>query len=79
MAVTKDVSLEPSNFKGLHTLSKESHKNMYRIFYGETPSIEEARLLQAGARQKGYSQAFIVAYKDGQRITVEKALEYLSN
>ena len=52
---------------------------MYRILYGNTTSYEQAKVLQAGARQKGYEQAYIVAYKDGQRIAVDKALAYLSN
>jgi N-acetylmuramoyl-L-alanine amidase len=52
---------------------------MYRILYGSTASYEQAKVLQAGARQKGYTQAYIVAYKDGERIAVDKALAYLSN
>lgn len=79
MAVGKDIPLTPSNFKGLNTLSKEPINSMYRILYGNTTSYEQAKVLQAGARQKGYDQAFIVAYKDGQRIPVDKALAYLSN
>ena len=79
MAVGKDIPLTPSNFKGLNTLSKEPVNSMYRILYGNTSSYEQAKVLQAGARQKGYDQAFIVAYKDGQRIAVDKALAYLSN
>jgi N-acetylmuramoyl-L-alanine amidase len=79
MAISKDIPLTPSNFKGLNTLSKEPVNSMYRILYGNTPSYEQAKLLQAGARQKGYEQAYIVAYKDGERIAVDKALKYLSN
>jgi N-acetylmuramoyl-L-alanine amidase len=79
MAVSKDIELTPSNFKGLNTLSKEPINSMYRILYGNTSSYEQAKVLQAGARQKGYDQAYIVAYKDGQRIAVDKALTYLSN
>jgi N-acetylmuramoyl-L-alanine amidase len=79
MAVSNDIPLTPSNFKGLNTLSKEPINSMYRILYGNTSSYEQAKVLQAGARQKGYDQAYIVAYKDGQRIAVDKALTYLSN
>ena len=79
MAVTKDIPLTPSNFKGLNTLSRERYNNMYRILYGSTQSYDQAKLLQAGAKQKGYSQAYIVAYREGERIPVKKALQYLSN
>ena len=79
MAVSKDIPLTPSNFKGLNTLSRERYNNMYRILYGNTASYDQAKLLQAGAKQKGYSQAYIVAYRNGERIPVKKALEDLAN
>ncbi len=79
MAVSREIPLTPSNFKGLNTLSRERVNTMYRILYGNTSSYEQAKLLQVGARQKGYSQAYIVAYRDGERIPVEKALQYLAN
>ena len=77
MAVSQDMELTPANFRGLSTLSKEPVNNMYRILYGNTTSYEQAKLLQAGARQKGYEQAYIVAYRGGERIPVEKALQQL--
>ena len=79
MAVSKDIPLAPANFNGLNTLSKEPVGGMYRILYGNTTSYEQAKLLQAGAQQKGYAQAYIVAYRAGERIPVEKALQLLSN
>ena len=79
MAVSKDMALTPSNFKVLNTLSKEPVNNMYRILYGSTTSYGQAKVLQAGAIKKGYTQAYIVAYKDGERIPVDKAVKYLSN
>lgn len=79
MAISKEIPLTPANFRGLGTLSREPVNNMYRILYGNTPSYEQAKILQAGARQKGYDKAYIVAYKDGERIPVERALQYLAN
>jgi N-acetylmuramoyl-L-alanine amidase len=79
MAVTGDVSLNPADYKGLSPLSKEPVGKMHRVLYGDTPSYEEARRLQAMARQKGYAQAYVVAYLNGERVAVEKALESLAN
>ena len=79
MAVSKDIPLTPENFKGLNTLSKEPVNKMYRILYGSTTSYEQAKILQEGARQKGYTGAYIVAYRDGERIPVDKALAHLAN
>ena len=79
MAISKDVALTPDNFNGLNTLSKEQVNTVYRILYGNTSSYDQAEILKAGAHQKGYKQAFIVAYNKGERIPVEKALQLLSN
>ncbi|WP_340063231.1 N-acetylmuramoyl-L-alanine amidase [Ascidiimonas aurantiaca] len=73
------LELEPSNFKGLEPLSKESFPGGYRYFYGETHAFDMAKELQATAIAKGYSGAFIVAYRDGSRITVEEAINNRSN
>ena len=35
--------------------------------------------MQNEARQKGFKSAFIVAYKDGKRISLQKALNSVSN
>lgn len=78
LASGKDLSLIPSNFKGLSTISKEPYKNLYRYMYGETQSYEQAQLFKAGATSKGYSTCYIVAYKEGKRIPVPEALKYLS-
>ncbi len=79
MASSRDLPLRPSDFKGLGKLSKEPYKNLYRYLYGNTPSYEEAKLLKSNADLKGYTTSFIVAYKDGVRIPVEEAVEYMKD
>ncbi|WP_373074154.1 N-acetylmuramoyl-L-alanine amidase [Zeaxanthinibacter enoshimensis] len=79
LASSKNIPLEPAQFKGLGNLSKEPVKGLYRYLYGNTSSYDEAKLLKANADQKGYTSSFIVAYRDGKRISVAKALEYLSD
>ncbi|MDX1365240.1 MAG: N-acetylmuramoyl-L-alanine amidase [Arenibacter latericius] len=74
----KNIALESENFKGLNTLSKENYNNLYRYMYGETEDHFQATLLKSNAVAKGYTTSYIVAYKNGKRISESEALKYLS-
>ncbi len=74
----KNIPLRPENFQGLNTLSKEKFNNLYRYMYGETNDHFQATLLKSNADAKGYATSYIVAYKDGKRISEREALKYLS-
>jgi len=78
MASSKDIPLHAENFKGLNTLSKESFNNLYRYMYGSTDSHFQATLLKSNADAKGYTTSYIVAYRNGERISETEALKYLS-
>lgn len=78
LASSKDIPLHSENFKGLNTLSKEPYKNLYRYMYGNTDSHFQATLLKSNADAKGYDTSYIVAYKDGVRISETEALKYVS-
>ena len=78
LASSRDLPLRPSDFNGLSRLSKEPYKNLYRYLYGSTGSFKEAQLLKSNADMKGYTSSFIVAYKDGVRITIEEAMKYVT-
>ena len=65
----------PSNFKGLSDISIESLGTLYKYMYGQTTSYNEAKSLLSEAKAKGYSTAYIVAFRDGVKITVQEALK----
>ena len=77
MASSQDLPLNSEDFRGLSALSKEPYKNLFRYFYGNTPSYFQAKLLKSNADAKGYTTSFIVAYKDGVRIPLSEALKYV--
>ncbi|SHG61537.1 N-acetylmuramoyl-L-alanine amidase [Flavobacterium fluvii] len=73
-ASAKKLELIPSNFKGLRDVSIESGTNLYKYMYGETTDYEEAKQLLQEAKSKGYSSAYLIAFKNGEKISVQDAL-----
>lgn len=78
MASTKKMALTPQQFNGLNVLSEEQYKSFTRYMYGNADTYESAKLLKTNADKKGYTTSYIVAYKDGVRITVQQAIKYVS-
>lgn len=75
MASANNVPLKGENFNGLDKISKEPFKNLFRYMYGSTNSYENAKLLKKEAAGKGYTTCYIVAYKNGTRVTLAEALK----
>ncbi len=74
-ASIKKVELTPSNFNGLKDISMESGVNLYKYMYGETTDYDEAKKLLQEAKSKGYSSAYLIAFKNGEKISVQDALK----
>ncbi|MCL5244817.1 N-acetylmuramoyl-L-alanine amidase [Cellulophaga sp. 20_2_10] len=75
-ASSKSIPLVSDNFKGLRALSKEPVNKMYRYMSGHAKSHYDAKLIKSNADLKGYTSSYIVAYKDGKRITIKEAIKY---
>lgn len=64
--------------EGLDTsenLSLEESDNLQKVVVGQFRNYDNAKTLRNRLRRMGAKDAFIVAYRDGQRITVEEALK----
>jgi N-acetylmuramoyl-L-alanine amidase len=72
-ASIKKVELQPRNFRGLKNISIAYENSVYKYMYGETADYEEAKKQLQEAKQKGYYAAFLIAFKNGEKISIEEA------
>lgn len=74
-ASSKDLALKSYNFKGLTDLSKLKQGQLYKYFSGATNDYTEIINVKKSAVNKGYTTAFIVAYKDGIKVPLSQVLK----
>jgi N-acetylmuramoyl-L-alanine amidase len=74
-ASSRRIDLQPRNFKGLNKISVEYSGNVYKYMYGETSDYNESRNLLEEAKAKGYTSAFLIAYKNGKKISIQEAIK----
>lgn len=78
-ASSKNIATKSYNFKGLKNISKIKEGYLYKYFYSNSTSFEEAKKLKEQAKEQGYRSSFIVAFKDGKKIALAKALKTTVN
>lgn len=69
------LDLVPSNFKGLDNISMVSEGNLYKYMYGETSDYEKAKELVQEAKSKGFTTSYLIAFKNGKKISIQEALK----
>ncbi|WLD24811.1 N-acetylmuramoyl-L-alanine amidase [Flavobacterium dauae] len=74
-ASSKNVELKAANFKGLDKITMLKESSMYKYFYNETTDYDHARKALEVAKSKGYTSAFLVAYKNGKKISIQEAIK----
>ncbi len=58
-------------FKGLKNIEIKKVDKYYRYFYGSTPNYKQAMTYLKKVKQKGIKGAFIVALKNGKRVSIK--------
>lgn len=77
-AGNKNIELNPSNFKGLKNISvRTNNGSFYKYAYGATTDYSLAKQNLKEVKSKGYSSAYIIAFRNGKNISVEEALKKL--
>jgi OOP family OmpA-OmpF porin len=79
MALTRKVALDSDIFESLENLAIETSGPLYRYIHGDFDTYAEANFFKVDAIEKGYPTSFVVPYKDGVRISILEAIEYLEN
>ena len=68
------TELKPENFNGLEGVDLYEAGGLYRYTYGKEKNMNDANSLQLQLKEKGFKDAFIVAFKDGVRIPISEAI-----
>lgn len=74
-ASSKKIEATSSNFKGLQGISREQIDKLYKYYYANENNYEKAMFRLAEAKEKGYTSAFLVAFKNGIKISVSDAIK----
>jgi N-acetylmuramoyl-L-alanine amidase len=53
----------------------DTNKKTYIYMFGDTSDYEVAKHLLKEAKAKGYQSAYLVAYKNGEKISIQEALK----
>jgi len=67
------LSLHSAKFSGLPDVRMYHHQGMFKYTTGEGKSVEDVMTVLEMARNKGFKDAFIIAFKGEERITIAEA------
>ena len=65
-------------FKGLKDIWEYKDRGLYKYTVGNQKDLKSASVLQSEFRRKGFSEAFVVAFKNEKRIPVREAMRLLN-
>ena len=71
----KNIPTKSYNFKGLKNVERIKVGKFYKYYYGNTSNYKDVKKSLSKAKVKGYTSAFIVAFKGNDKISVSKALK----
>jgi N-acetylmuramoyl-L-alanine amidase len=74
-AVTKKVEPIAANFNGLSPIELTADGNVFKYTYGTTTDYVVAKRNLQEVKDKGFSSAYIIAFKNGKKISVQEALK----
>jgi N-acetylmuramoyl-L-alanine amidase len=72
-ASPKELDTKSSRFRGLADVRVYRHQGMFKYTTGNEPRLEDALKLLSQVKKKGFKDAFVVAFRGDQRITIEEA------
>jgi len=67
--------LSTSTFKGVKNVEVLFIDGYYKYYYGNSPSLSGIKKLLPEVKSNGYKDAWVVAFKNGKRISIKEALK----
>ncbi len=72
---SKKLETKSYNFKGLKNVVRVKVGKSYKYYLGNTSDFDQIKNFHLLAKEKGFTTAFIVAFKEGEKISVREALK----
>lgn len=69
------IKVKSYNFKGLKNIERVKVGSYYKYYYGITSNYNEVKRALSKAKKKGYSDAYIAAFKNGEKTSLSKVLK----
>ncbi len=77
VSMSDKVSVDDPRFNGIDDIYVYHYQGLYRYTAGLEKSLEEANQVQRELQDKGYHDAFVVAFMDNERIPAREAIRIL--
>ncbi|MFT5824129.1 MAG: N-acetylmuramoyl-L-alanine amidase [Crocinitomix sp.] len=74
----ENISVEDARFLGMSVWGYESN-DLHKFTVGLFEDVESAKTLKVEMREKGFENAFVVAFIGNERISIEKAIKLTEN
>jgi N-acetylmuramoyl-L-alanine amidase len=74
----KDIGIHARKFEGLKDVRMYRHQGMFKYTSGVEKSAEDALKLLAELKNRGFHDAFVIAFNGDERITIEQARKLIS-
>lgn len=78
-ATSKKLSPSAKEFKGLKDVEREKEGDLYKYYYGSTSDYNKIQVKRTFVQQKGFSSAYIVAFKNGEKRKLSEVLKTKGN
>ncbi|MEO9571506.1 MAG: N-acetylmuramoyl-L-alanine amidase [Polaribacter sp.] len=69
------IPTNPYNFKGLKEIERVAVGKYFKYYYGNNSDYNQVKRSLKIAKTKGFTSAFIVAFKNGEKISVTQAIK----